>query len=315
MPASNSSQIDEIGDASKPTTQFRQPENCLVEVCSAIGMYERELERHRATESRLRETILRESDLLRQKDELILEKDILAKESEHRLLNGLQLINSVLAMQSRGAKSPETAAQLNMAASRISTLARIHQHLHTLNALESIDFKQFLAKLCDDLSDIVPSENAERSICVEGAELQIPRATATPLGYIASELITNSVKYAKGTIIVRLQMTPNGGSVLSVSDDGPGLPESFDPKATSGLGMKIVTALVRQIHGELYFSKGDHDRGTRFSVLFTPQLENSSRSLQGRARHDLISGFVDLGQAPALPEALRLCDIASHRRV
>jgi two-component sensor histidine kinase len=233
-------------------------------------MYERELERHRATESSLRESVLRESDLLRQKDELILQKDTLAKESEHRLLNGLQLINSVLAMQSRSTKNPEAAAQLKMAANRVSTLARVHQHLHAMDALESVEFKQYLESLCHDLSEMASSESAERSLCVEGPKLTIPRVTATPLAFIASELITNSIKYAKGKITVNLQTMPNGDAVLSVSDDGPGLPEAFDPAATNGLGMKIIAALARQIHGKLNFAKGDHDRGTRFSVLFSP---------------------------------------------
>lgn len=58
---------------------------------------------------------------------------------------------------------------------------------------------------------------------------------------------------------------------LSVSDDGAGLPAAFDPAATQGMGMKIIAALVRQIHGELNFAKGDHDQGTRFSVTFNPE--------------------------------------------
>ena len=235
-------------------------------------MYEQELERHRATESRLRESVLRETDLLRQKDELILRKDILAKESEHRLLNGLQLISSLLAAQSRGTKNPEAAAQLTIAVNRIAALGRVHRHLHTLDKLESVELKQYLEKLCQDLSDMVSSESADRSLCVEGAELKISRVLAIPLGFIASELINNSIKYAKGKITVSLQTLPNGDCALSVSDDGPGLPEAFDPVATNGLGMKIIAALVRQIHGELNFAKRDRDQGTRFSVLFNPQV-------------------------------------------
>jgi two-component sensor histidine kinase len=234
-------------------------------------MYEQELERHRATEFRLRESVLRESDLLREKDELILQKDILAKESEHRFLNGLQLVTSLLTAQSRGTKNPEAAAQLTMAANRVATLGRVHRHLHTLDKLESVEFRRYLEELCHDLSVMASNESAERSFSVEGAALSIPRVTAMPLGYIASELITNSIKYAKGKITVSLQTMPNGDATLSVSDDGPGLPEAFDPAATNGLGMKIISALVRQIHGELSFAKGEHDQGSRFSVLFKPQ--------------------------------------------
>ena len=268
MRASNSSQAVQRRNASKPETQFQQPDNCPVAVCSAIAMYEQELERHRETESKLRESVLRESELLRQKDELIQQKDILSKESEHRLLNGLQLITSLLSVQSRGTKNPEAAAQLTIAANRVATLGRVHRHLHTLDHVESVEFKQYLEKLCHDLADMASSEFPERSLSVEGAELKIPTVTAIPLGFIASELITNSIKYARGKITVSLQTIPNKGFALSVSDDGPGLPENFDPAATPGLGMKIIAALVEQIDGELQIAKGEHDQGTRFTVLF-----------------------------------------------
>ncbi len=268
MCASNSSQTVQRRNAPKPATQFQQPDNCPVAVCSAIAMYEQELERHRETESRLRESVRRESELLRQKDELIQQKDILSKESEHRLLNGLQLITSLLSVQSRGNKNPEAAGQLTIAANRVATLGRVHRHLHALDNIESVEFKPYLEKLCRDLADMASSEFPERLLSVEGAELKIPTVTAIPLGFIASELITNSIKYVQGKITVRLQTIPNKGFSLSVSDDGPGVPEAFDPAATPGLGMKIIAALVKQIGGELQITKGEDDQGTRFTVLF-----------------------------------------------
>ncbi|MBU4527823.1 MAG: sensor histidine kinase [Hoeflea sp.] len=271
MFASKSLEPETLQIAPKPATRFRQPHNCPVVMCPAIVRYEQELERHRETESRLGEKVLRESELLRHKDDLILQKDILSKESEHRLLNGLQLINSVLTMQSRNATNPETAAQLTLAANRVLTLARVHRHLHAMDTLESVDFKQSLERLCRDLSDMVSSDSSERTLFVEGEHLTISRVTATPLAFIASELITNSLKYARGSIAVSLLILPKGQAALTVCDDGPGLPEAFDPAATKGLGMKIISALVRQIHGELDFARGDHDHGTRFSVRFNPQ--------------------------------------------
>ena len=238
-------------------------------------MYERELSRHRAMESRLRDAVVRESELLRQKDELIQQMDILGKESEHRLLNGLQLITSLLAVQSRGTRNPETAAELTIAANRVATLARVHRHLHTLDNVKSIEFKRYLEKLCDDLSDMVANATPERSIHIEGIELEIPSATAIPLGFIASEMITNSIKYANGHVTIGLESTPDGDCTLSVTDDGPGLPPTFDPMATPGLGMKIIAALSKQIHGKLHFAKGDRDRGTRFSITFNPRQMKS----------------------------------------
>lgn len=256
-------------DALRPKTKFRLPADCPIANCSVIAMYERELDKHRATEATLRKAVIRESALLRQLEELIRQKDILSKESEHRLLNGLQLITSLLSIQSRAAKNDEVAAQLRIAISRVAILGRIHQHLHALDHAESVEFKQYLEKLCRDLSGIASNEEPKRVLAVEGAELKISTATAIPLGFIASELITNSIKYAKGNITARLQTTAEKGHALSVSDDGPGLPEGFDPSATQGLGMKLVSALVRQIGGELQIAQGDNGRGTRFVVMFS----------------------------------------------
>jgi two-component system, sensor histidine kinase PdtaS len=262
------SQLRQIGAAAK--TQFQRPHGCPFSVCSAIAMYEEELDRHRETEAKLRESLLRESNLLARKDELILQKDTLSKEFEHRLLNGLQFITSLLAVQSRATKNAEVAAQLTIAANRVATLGRVHRHLHTLDNAEGVEFRQYLEKLCDDLADMASSERPERSLVVEGTELQIPTVTAIPLAFIACELITNSIKYGKGRIVVGLQGTPMG-CALSISDDGQGLPQGFNPAATKGLGMKLITALVKQIGGVLDIGKGDRGQGTRFTVRFTAQ--------------------------------------------
>ena len=112
------------------------------------------------------------------------------------------------------------------------------------------------------------NEGVERDLQIEGAELDIPTVTAIPLGFIANELITNSIKHGKGRITVELQSNFGSLNALSISDDGPGLPEGFDPAGTKGIGMKLVSALIRQIGGELQISRGENDQGTRFTVLF-----------------------------------------------
>jgi two-component system, sensor histidine kinase PdtaS len=252
-----------------PKTKFQQPDNCLHAECSTISLYERELKKRRATEAELRKCVLRESALLRQRNNLIQQKDLLSKESEHRLLNGLQMITSLLSIQSQATKNAEAAAQLKIAAGRVAIIGRINRHLHALDAVESVEFKQYLENLCHDLSGMASNEGPEGGIVVEGIELRVPSATGIPLGFIANELITNSIKYAKSRIMVRLERDPEKGYALSVSDDGPGLPEGFNPTASDGLGMKLVSSLVRQIGGRLEIAQGDNGKGTRFTVLFS----------------------------------------------
>lgn len=248
--------------------QFQQPAGCPVVHCSAISLYENELEKHKATEAELRRSVLREGMLLRQKEELIQQQSVLSRESEHRLLNGLQLITSLLSLQSRAAQNAEAAALLAIASNRVAAIGRVHRHLHTLDHVESVEFKKYLENLCSDLSGMTSSESGENLLTVEGVELRIPTATGIPLAFIASELITNAIKYAKGKIVVGLQ---SSGKiyVLSVSDDGPGLPKEFDPSAARGLGMKLISSLVRQIGGQLQIAPGSDGKGTRFAVLFS----------------------------------------------
>lgn len=252
-----------------PKTEFQQPAHCPLARCSAISSYERELEKHRLTEAKLRRSVIREKALLRQKDDLIQQKDILSKESEHRLLNGLQLITSLLSIQSLATKNVETAAELTIAANRVATIGRVHRHLHALDYVESVEFKKYLENLCHDLSGMASNESPAKFLVVDGIELKIPTVTGIPLAFIVSELITNSIKYAKGRIAVRLEPTFGKGYALSVSDDGPGLSEGFNPAATSGLGMKVISSLVRQIGGRLQIARGDNGKGTRFTVLFS----------------------------------------------
>lgn len=245
---------------------FKKPDNCSLAGCSAISMYEAELEKHKATEAKLRKSVARERALLRQKNALIQQKEMLSRESEHRLLNGLQLITSLLSIQSRATTNAEAAALLTTASNRVAAIARLHHHLHALDHVESVEFKSYLESLCSDLSNMSSGENPASIVSVEGVELRLPSVAGIPLGFIASELITNAIKYAKGKITVRLESPAAGGYSLSVSDDGPGLPEGFNPAATRGLGMKIISSLVRQIGGRLLIAQDEDGKGARFTV-------------------------------------------------
>ena len=243
----------------------------LFKVASArtVANYERELIRHRRTERGLRKSLAWEEALLRQKDELIQQQAVLSQESDHRLLNGIQMIVSLLSLQSQASKNAEVASQLTAAADRIATIGRIHHRLHSLDGVQTFALKQYLQDLCHDFSMMLSAERPERVIAVEGIEITLPAATAVPLGFIANELITNAVKYGTGRITVNLESNPEKGHALSVINDGPGLPDGFDPTDRKGLGMRIIRSLVEQIGGELRIGRGDKHQGMRFTVLFS----------------------------------------------
>jgi len=233
----------------------------------ARGLNTYEQTEHAALIAELQAAHAREKILLREKSDLLQRQDMLAQEFDHRLVNSLQVIVSLLSLQSRAA-GPEAAAQLTVAAKRVASFGRVHHRLHLLDHQEGVEFKEYLSGLCEDLSDLLFQGETASAIVVEGTKIRIPTLFAIPLGFIVNELITNSAKYAKSNIIVRLETNPTLGHLLSVVDDGPGLPAGFDPAVSRGLGMKIISSLVKQIGGNLQIASGENGCGARFTVSF-----------------------------------------------
>jgi two-component sensor histidine kinase len=181
----------------------------------------------------------------------------------------MQMIVSLLSLQGRASENAEVASQLAAAADRIATIGRIHRRLHSFDGVQTFSIKQYLEDLCSDLSMILSLGHPKRVIMVEGIEIKLPAITAIPLGFIANELITNAAKHGTGRITVSLGPNSEKGYLLSVSNDGPGLPDGFDPAGSKGLGMRIIRSLVEQIGGRLQIGRDDANEGTRFTVLFS----------------------------------------------
>lgn len=207
----------------------------------------------------------REAILVHDRDELLKRQTLLTQEFEHRLVNGLQVVSSLLTLQSRNAGSPEAATQLNDAAVRVSAISRVHRRLHLLDFEEKVDFRKYIEGLCADLSALLLHDNVKRRIMVSGHDGYLPVAMAIPLGFIVSELVTNSTKYTDGNIDVHVADDGSTHSI-AVTDEGFGLPDGFDPSHSKGLGMNIIRSLVKEIHGTLQFSPGKGGRGTSVTV-------------------------------------------------
>jgi two-component sensor histidine kinase len=196
---------------------------------------------------------------------------MLAQEFEHRITNGLQLIASLLSLQSRAMTAPEARIQLSIAARRVVALGTVHHRLHLLDQPASVELKESLIGLCHDLSDLLFHNRADHAITVEGTKIEVPSSLASALGLITNELITNSAKYANSDIAVRIEKSAPAIYSLSVQDQGPGPPAGFDSVRSKGLGMKIVSSLAKQIDGKLQITSGEGGRGMRSSVTFCVQ--------------------------------------------
>jgi two-component system, sensor histidine kinase PdtaS len=110
---------------------------------------------HASLTAELHAALVREQVLLQEKHQLSQRQVMLEQEFEHRLINGLQLIVSLLSLQSRTAPTPEAADQLNVAARRVSALGRVHHRLHLLDHEDRVEFKEYLHNLCADLSGLL----------------------------------------------------------------------------------------------------------------------------------------------------------------
>ncbi len=189
------------------------------------------------------------------------EKELMAKEVDHRVKNSLQLVSSLLAVQSRNAEG-DAAAQLSQAANRVAAVGRAHEHLYLDDSIGAINALVYLRRVCEELTALLNGG----SIKVSGDDIPLPAKYVVPLGLIVTEMVTNAAKQGARNVAIALVESSNGLS-LSVTDDGGGLASGFDPAATAGLGMKVVSSLVARLKGELTFGAASR-RGARFTVRF-----------------------------------------------
>ena len=185
---------------------------------------------------------------------------LMAKEIDHRVTNSLQFISGLLMMQGRNSNS-ETASHLKMAANRVAAVAQVHRNFYTDEA-EQASCITFLRRLCADLSGILGTP-----IEVRGDEGKVPTTRIQPIGLTLNELVTNAAKHGAGKIDVEYRMTGDTHE-LTVCDEGNGLPENFDPDASSGLGMKVVTALAKQLGGQMTAQANPAGKGACFKVVY-----------------------------------------------
>lgn len=181
-------------------------------------------------------------------------KDVLLYEVNHRIKNSLQLVTSLLMLQAGQAKEPALRQSLMEARSRISVVAAMHHRLYSTSQHDRVDFAAYLQEMATDTLSSLDAAGRIRLDFESDGEVVLMLTQAVPLSLVVSELVTNAVKYAfgpeGGVLRVSVRRT-EGGADVAVADDGKGLPEGFDPVRSGGLGMKIVTALARQLRAEV----------------------------------------------------------------
>lgn len=188
---------------------------------------------------------------------------VMSKEIDHRVMNSLQIVGSLLGLQSREAGDAGASAQLQLAANRVMTVAQVHRHFFIDHDIDTTRFLDFLRRLCGDLEGILHCEPME----IEGEEAGLPTARVVPLALMVTELVTNSVKYGASRVRIHFGCASNDGYILWIRDDGPGLSANPEEQGT-GFGMKVVRALAQQIRADIQVTPGLDGRGAGFEISF-----------------------------------------------
>ncbi len=201
------------------------------------------------------------------------EKLVLVKEIHHRVKNNLQIITSLLHMQSSGIKDEKLLSIIKQSEDRVQSMSLVHEKLYQSDLMATIDFTEYLGSLAERLiSSYSVYDNLTLKLDTEPLMLSIN--TAIPCGLIINEILTNSIKYAfprksKGEIQIKLRIK-EGIIILKISDNGIGLPKDYDPKKMESLGMKLILILTEQIDGVIEITS---EKGTSYSLTFSEREE------------------------------------------
>lgn len=199
-------------------------------------------------------------------EESLEEKEVLLKEIHHRVKNNLQIIYSLLNLQTDYVEGEESLNVLKESQNRVKSMAMVHERLYQSPNLKYINFKEYVENLITDLFYSYGIERGNIKTQLNLEDIKIDIDTAIPCGLIINELVTNSLKYAfpKGKGILIVEMVQVSDYIkLVVADNGIGLPVDIDLENTETLGLKMVNNLVHQLDGILELKRTN---GTEFTI-------------------------------------------------
>jgi len=213
------------------------------------------------------------------KDASIREKESLLKEIHHRVKNNLQIVSSLLSMQSSKVRDEYDKELFIESQGRIRAMSAVHDQLYRSRDFASIPAAEYLSDLMTGLESSWARADRRLCVSVKADDTALELEQAVPMGLIVNELATNAFKYAfgpgdSGTISVTLCHVDDGTVSLVVSDDGHGFPQDFDAaKGDGGMGFTIINALVEQIGGTMSMAIPEAG-GSEITILVPPAKKN-----------------------------------------
>jgi PAS domain S-box-containing protein len=222
---------------------------------------------HDITEKKLSEEKIRQS---------LKEKEVLLKEVHHRVKNNLQVISSILNLQSSYVKDRKTLEILRESQNRIKSMAFIHESLYQTKDFSSINFSEYVTNLSNNLVHSYQNFEDQVDLDMKIQDVYLNLDIAIPCGLIINEILSNALKYAfpnnrSGKIHINLSHKDQEITLI-IRDNGVGLPAHIDYKNTESLGLQLVVTLVDQLGGSI---KLDRVKGTKFTIVFTNPVKNT----------------------------------------
>jgi len=198
------------------------------------------------------------------------EKIVLLKEVHHRVKNNLQIISSLLELQSDYMEDEESLRFVRESQNRINSMALVHEKLYQSQNFTSVNLGDYIESLTSFLYSTFMKDTGLISLALDVGDVTLGIDEAIPCGLIINELVSNSLKHAfpdggSGEIAVSCHEGHDGWIMLTVADSGIGLPPGLDIDSTGTLGLQLVSMLVKQLRGEVEVSRGE---GTIFTIAF-----------------------------------------------
>ncbi len=205
------------------------------------------------------------------------EKEALLKEIHHRVKNNLQIISSLLRLQAASTPDQNSIVALQDSRNRVETIALLHDYLHQAENPSDIEFSTYIRLLVTKLMSMNQSPGEAVQVDFDVEPVTLDSQTTVLCGLILNELVSNSLRHAfpsgrNGKIRIRLWTLSGKVVMMSVGDNGIGLPREFDLQRVDTLGLKLVQRLARQLNGTISISNG---HGVKIQVQF-PLRESAS---------------------------------------
>ena len=269
---------------SKPIPFMYEGKKAVLVVYHDIS-YQRQLEREQMraqiaeeATSKLRTEITERKKAEEKIKQSLKEKEILLKEVHHRVKNNLQVISSILNLQSSYIKDKNMISLLKESQNRIQSMAHIHESLYQTKDFSFINFSEYIINLSRNLVHSYSSEMITIDLGLDVGNIFLNLDSAIPSGLIINELVSNSIKYAfvnRKSGIINIALKQEGDIItLKIADNGIGMPPIINFRKTESLGLQLVVTLVEQMYGNIQM---ENINGVSYTIQFKNKQEKHTK--------------------------------------